>query len=334
MKAIIYRSDQNKAEFVETKEPQLDPEEALIKVKYAGICGADINLINGERKITSDVIPGHEIIGKVVEVKGGEKNLIGKRVAVEPTISCEACQMCKLDLPHICYNLKVLGVQTHGGMAEYVKAPVKKLHIIPDNITDEQAAIMEPLAVAVHIVRRSRLEIGDRVIIIGGGPIGLLVAQVCRVAGAGKIIIVELNAFRNNLCKELGFDIMNPGEIISEGEKVNNFMGFDIGFEVSGSNSGMKQILNNIRSRGRVVVVGLFKESFPIEFSQVLFKELEIIGSRVYESRDFKIAMEMISENKIDCNPIVTNILKLEDFKKAFELASNKNAMKVILKTD
>jgi len=127
---------------------------------------------------------------------------------------------------------------------------------------------------------------------------------------------------------------MKPGEIICENEKNNNFFGFDIGYEVSGSNGGMKQILNNIRSRGKVIVVGLFKESFPIEFSQVLFKELEIIGSRVYESKDFKIAIEMISENKIDSMSIVTNILKLENFNQAFELASNKNAMKVVLETD
>jgi (R,R)-butanediol dehydrogenase / meso-butanediol dehydrogenase / diacetyl reductase len=332
LKAVIYKSKENKAELVQIKKPEIGSGEALIKVKYAGICGADINLIRGEREITEDVIPGHEIIGVVVEVKNGGKDLIGKRVAVEPTISCGNCQMCRLGLPHICYNLKVLGVHAPGGMAEYVKVPLNKLHLIPDEITDEKAIIIEPLAVAVHVVNRSGLDIGNNVMIVGCGPVGLLIAQICRVRSAGKIKIMEINPFRQNLCRQMGFDLAGPNEIISKNEKTNGFLGFDIGYEVSGSDEGMKQVFDNIRSRGKIVVVGLFKKSYPIEFSQVLFRELEIIGSRVYESKDFEIGLELILKNKLDVNSVVTDILELGDFGLGFKLASDKNAMKVILK--
>jgi (R,R)-butanediol dehydrogenase / meso-butanediol dehydrogenase / diacetyl reductase len=332
LKAIIYKSKENKAELVQIKKPEIGNGEALVKVKYVGICGADINLIRGEREITEDVIPGHEIIGVVVEVKNGGENLIGKRVAVEPTISCGSCQMCRLGLPHICYNLKVLGVHAPGGMAEYIKVPLKKIHLLPDEITDEKAIIIEPLAVAVHVVNRSGLAIGEKVIVVGFGPVGMLIAQVCRAKSAGKIKIMEINPFRQNLCRYLGFDLLEPNGKISKNEKTNGFLGFDIGYEVSGSDEGMKQIFNNIRSQGKIVVVGLFKKSYPIEFSQVLFRELEVIGSRVYESKDFKTGLELILKDKIDVKSVVTNILELEDFDQGFKLASDKNAMKVILK--
>jgi len=334
MKAVVYKCSQNKAELMKIQKPELNNDEAMVKVKYAGICGADLALIKGERKIISDVIPGHEIIGIVTAVKNGDKNLIGKRVAVEPTISCGDCQMCKLDLPHICYNLKVLGVHVSGGMAEYVKVPAKKLHIIPDRITNERAAIIEPLAVAIHVVRRSRLEIGDNVLIVGGGPIGLLIAQICRAAGAGKIKIIEINPFRQNLCRQLGFDSFAPDENINNSEKAYGFAGFDICYEVSGSNGGMEQIIRNVRGQGKVIIVGLFKESYPIKFSEVLFKELEIIGSRVYRSHDFDVAIELLLADKINVEPIITNILKLENFEKGFKLASDGKAMKVILEVN
>lgn len=332
MKAVIYKHIQKKAKFEETEKPEINESEALIKVKYAGICGADLLLIKGERKINSDVIPGHEIVGVVTEIKNGDKYLIGKRVAVEPTISCGNCQMCKLGLPHICYNLKVMGVHTNGGMAEFIKVPLSNLHLIPDEVTDEKASIIEPLAVAVHVVRRSRLELGDSALIVGGGPIGLLIAQVCRITGAEKVKMMEINAYRKDICRQLGFEVLETFKNIVKNERSSDFSGFDISYEVSGSNEGMKEAIKNVRSQGKIIEVGLFKSSFPIEFSEVLFKELEILGSRVYQSKDFKIAIDLLSKNKINTESIITNIINIEDFAQGFNLASDKKAMKVILK--
>lgn len=210
MKAILYTGKPNEVSILEVEKPGINKEEVLIRVKYIGICGADIELIKGNRNIKVPVIPGHEIVGTVEEASENNKELIGKRVVIEPTISCGICQACKLGLPHICYHLKVLGVHCDGGAAEYVKAPINKIHLIPDGLSDEQSALIEPVAVSVHVAKTSKVQFGDDVVIIGSGPIGLLIAQVCRFAGAKKISVMEINDFRKEICRKIGFDVLEP----------------------------------------------------------------------------------------------------------------------------
>ena len=203
MKAVLYIGEPGKVSMEEVEKPVINEDEALVRVKYIGICGADIELIKGNRNIKIPVIPGHEIVGTIEETSKKNNSLIGKRVAIEPTISCGVCQPCKIGLPHICSNLKVLGVHCNGGAAEYVKANLSKIHLVPDSLADEQAALIEPVSVAIHVVKTSKVQFGDNVLIIGGGPIGLLIAQVCRFAGAKKISIMEINDFRKEICWRL-----------------------------------------------------------------------------------------------------------------------------------
>lgn len=330
MDALIYKYNENKLIFGNAEIPLINVGEALVKVSYAGICGADLALVKGERKINFDVIPGHEITGIIVDIKNKNKGLTGKRVAVEPTLSCENCQMCRLNLKHVCFNLKVMGVHTNGGMAEFVKVPLNKLHLIPDSISDIKSAVVEPLAVAVHVVNRSKLVTGEKVLIVGGGPIGLLIAQVCRAAGAGEILILELNPFRMRICRNFGFNVTDSMDSINKDSKNSEL--YDVGYEVSGSEAGLKQIMKNIRSRGRIIIVGLFKAAFPMEMQEILYKELEILGSRVYTSEDFDLAIELISNDKVNVESLVTNIFGLKDFEKGFNLASQKEAMKILFK--
>ena len=329
MKSILYKNQPNKVSLEEVNVPKVLETEALIKVNCVGICGADIELITGSRKVNKSVIPGHEIMGTVAERGDKSNNLIGQRVAVEPTISCGVCQMCKLGFSHVCYNLKVLGVHVNGGMAEYVKVPINKLHPVPDEVSDLRGAVSEPVAVAVHVLRRSGLEIGDNVLIIGAGPIGLLIAQVCRIAGARRIVISEINPYRIKICKEMGFEVIDTDHEIKTVKR-----GFDICFEVSGTESGMKQIIDNVRARGKIIIVGFFKEEFPIKFSDILFRELEIRGSRVYDSSDFVIAIDLIYKKEVDVDSLVTNTIPLKDFIKGIKIASKKEAMKVIVKVN
>lgn len=332
MRAVMFEGIPEKVAFREVPIPEISEGEALVKVKYVGLCGSDIDLVAGNRKIVNPpIIPGHEIVGKIIDIKGKNKSYINKRVVVEPTISCGYCQMCLIELPHICYKLKVLGVHLNGGMAEYIKVPIKKLHFIPNSLPDEKAIITEPLAVAVHVVNRSHLKLGQDVLIIGGGPIGLLIAQVCRVSGANKIFLMELNKYRQSVCQQLGFEVVNIDQL-EKYKKVPDWKDFDIGYEVSGSKDGLNQIIKNVRNQGRIIIVGLFKEQYPISLSEVLFRELEIIGSRVYESKDFKLAINLIYKDKVIVEPLVTDVLNMEDFLSGIQRASSKKSMKVIIK--
>ena len=326
MKAVLYIGEPGKVSMEEVVKPVINEDEALVRVKYIGICGADIELIKGNRNIKIPVIPGHEIVGTIEETSKKNNSLIGKRVAIEPTISCGVCQPCKIGLPHICSNLKVLGVHCNGGAAEYVKANLSKIHLVPDSLADEQAALIEPVSVAIHVVKTSKVQFGDNVLIIGGGPIGLLIAQVCRFAGAKKISIMEINDFRKEICKNMGFEVLENEENID-----NTNYCFDIGYEVSGSEAGIQKLMAIVRPGGRIMVVGLFKNMVPVQLSSVLFKELEIKGSRVYSSMDFKLAIELLEKGIINTKLLLTNIVKLEEFAHGVELASKKEAMKVIV---
>ncbi len=326
MKAVLYIGEPGKVSMEEVEKPVINEDEALVRVKYIGICGADIELIKGNRNIKIPVIPGHEIVGTIEETSKKNNSLIGKRVAIEPTISCGVCQPCKIGLPHICSNLKVLGVHCNGAAAEYVKANLSKIHLVPDSLADEQAALIEPVSVAIHVVKTSKVQFGDNVLIIGGGPIGLLIAQVCRFAGAKKISIMEINDFRKEICKNMGFEVLENEENID-----NTNYCFDIGYEVSGSEAGIQKLMAIVRPGGRIMVVGLFKNMVPVQLSSVLFKELEIKGSRVYSSMDFKLAIELLEKGIINTKFLLTNIVKLEEFAHGVELASKKEAMKVIV---
>jgi len=326
MKAVLYKGQPNVVSIEEVEKPIINEDEVLVKVKYVGICGADIELVKGNRNIKIPIIPGHEIFGSIAEVPKKYIELIGKRVVIEPTISCGVCQACEIGLPHICNNLKVLGVHCNGGAAEYVKAPLNKIHLIPDSLSDEQSVLIEPISVSIHVVKTSKMQFGDNVIIIGAGPIGLLVAQVCKFAGAKKISIMEINDFRKEICKNTGFEVVENEDSIE-----NTDYKYDIGYEVSGSKAGVYKLMVAIRPGGKIIIVGLFKDEVPIQLSNVLYKELEIKGSRVYSSMDFNLAIELLNKNIINTENLITNIVNLKDFAYGVELASKREAMKVIV---
>ncbi len=326
MKAVLYKGQPSTVSIEEVEKPVINEDEALVKVKYVGICGADIELVKGNRDIKIPVIPGHEIFGNIAEVPKKYIELIGKRVVIEPTISCGVCQACEIGLPHICDNLKVLGVHCNGGAAEYLKAPLSKIHFIPDSLSDEQAVLAEPTSVSIHVVRTSKMRFGDSVIIIGAGPIGLLIAQVCKFAGAKKISVMEINDFRKGICKNMGFEVIEDEKIIENADYK-----YDIGYEVSGSRAGIHELMRIVRPGGKIIIVGLFKNEVPIQLSNVLYKELEIKGSRVYSSIDFKLAIELLDKGIINTEHIITNVVSLKDFAHGVELASKREAMKVIV---
>jgi (R,R)-butanediol dehydrogenase / meso-butanediol dehydrogenase / diacetyl reductase len=217
VKAVVYRK-QTGLTVEDRPVPTPQPGEALIRVRLAGICGTDIHLAEGRRQDAPEsLIPGHEFMGIITEVGAGvDGSLTGRRVVAEPILNCGACPTCRRGYPHVCERLRVRGVHVDGVFAEYAAIGVDRIHPVPESVPDQLAAAVEPLAVAVHVVRRAHPQVGDHVMVVGAGPIGLLVAQVARHAGASRTAVVEVSPGRLDMARRLGFETLDARDPAQE----------------------------------------------------------------------------------------------------------------------
>src|SRR2546422_8539126 len=192
--------------------PTPGPGQALLRVKRVGICGTDLHIFQGhlDHRVPKGGIIGHETFGEVAQAPAGSGFKTGDRVVVEPLQFCGQCRACRMGASYLCYQLKVLGVDLPGGMQEYWAVATKRLLRVPDTVSDDQAAVIEPLAVAVHDVARAEVKAGDSVLVFGGGPIGALIALVARHRGA-RVAVVEVNPFRLDILRTLGLEVVAPG---------------------------------------------------------------------------------------------------------------------------
>ena len=339
MRALVYTGpDQLGVEDVPVPEPAAG--EALVRVRYVGICGTDLHLWHGENPtVQPPVIIGHEVVGEVAGVDGAEGEAArfapGDRVAIEPLWSCGQCRACREGHGHVCRRLRVLGVHANGGAAEYMHVPLARLHRIPPELSWEVAACTEPTAVAVHMARRAEIQLGDVVLVLGGGPIGFLVAQTAHAAGAGRVLVSEVSGPRIELCRRAGLEVIDarstdPIEAILE---LTGGEGADVVVEAVGHPSTVAQMARSARVRGTVLVGGLAAGQPPVDLLTVVFRELRLIGSRVYESRDFAAGLALLATGAIDVSSLVTRIVPLEDaVAGAFEpLRDSRAEMKVLL---
>ncbi len=316
----------------ETPLPELGPGEALIKVKYCGICGSDLHVLHGQHPTARfPVVPGHEFVGELVEMHGGctadfEK---GDLVVAQPFFSCGNCQPCAKGRDNVCRSLRFMGAHTNGAFADYVKVLTRKMHKLPANIDLKTAALVEPIAVAVHDVRRSNLQVGETALVIGGGAIGLLVALVARHAGAGRVVISEPNAYRRGVAENLGFDTINPlsGTFDADLLKTTDSLGFDVVFEVSGSKQGVAASTKYAKITGKVMVIGMTPEPYPVDLSAVFAKELVLEGVRIHSQYNFIGAVELLKEGSLnhEFSKLVTNVFPFDQVEEAFAFAQGKS---------
>ena len=336
MKALVWHGPYE-VSFEDVAVPSLREEEALIKVGYAGICGSDLTIYAGKHwRSKPPMIMGHEFAGEIVELRSSRTDLqVGQRVVVEPLLSCGRCYSCREGAYHVCSTLGLLGVDTDGGFAEYVRAPVERIYRMPDSLSMEKAALVEPAAVAVHDVYRSRAKMGDHAVVLGGGTIGLLVAQVARVATSRPVEIVEISDWRLDLAKKLGFDPIDAKrvDVVQEVLRRTDGRGADVLYDAAGAASTADMLAALTRIHGQVVIIAMPKEHHPVDLAAFALKEIDLTGCRVYNYRDFGSAIELIAENKIDVGSMISHVLPLERGKDALELARKGDAsMKVLLK--
>lgn len=325
--------------FKKTKIPLLGEKEVLIKVKVCGVCGSDVHAYKGKHPfVYPPIVLGHEFSGVIYQI-GTRVNSFspGDRVIVEPNIVCGKCYNCLHGRYNICTNLKVVGcVGYDGAFAEYVAVPEKKVLRLPGNISFEKAALVEPVAVAVHAVRKAKQKINDVVVILGAGTIGLLVMQVARLAGAGKVIVTDVLDYRLKKAGELGADrLINPAsqdliKIIQEKYGRNEV---DLIYDCVGIEETISQAIQIARKGIRIMVLGVPEEKIEVDLSLIQDRELEIVGSLMYVREDFKAAIDFIQKEKLKVKTLVTHHFKLKDVDKAFHLITDekKEVLKVLI---
>ncbi|MBO8137323.1 MAG: alcohol dehydrogenase catalytic domain-containing protein [Desulfotomaculum sp.] len=316
-------------------KPQLHPGKVLIKVSYAGICGSDMGIYFGKHpRAKAPLIMGHEITGEIVETSlpEGAKIKVGDRVTVNPLISCGQCLPCQTGNAHVCRNLGLVGIDTDGGFAEFVAVDADKVVKIPEHLPLDTACLVEPLAVSVHAVRKSAYKTGDTVVILGGGPIGLLTAITARYAGASQVVICEVSQSRKALASSLGFTVVDANDKPEE-EILNltNGNGADVVFEAAGVPDTAALATQIVKITGQVVVVGVFKRPALVDLQVVNFRELSLIGTRVYTPQDYQVAVNMLVKDK-SISRVISHRLPLEQVQKGFDLMlKSEDSMKILL---
>ena len=334
MKAISYQGKDTVA-VVDRPVPQPTQGQVLIKVAYAGICGSDLSIVAGKHpRARPPLVMGHEFSGAVAALPpGAHSDLnVGDRVTVYPLLSCGSCYVCRMGLPHVCRDLKLLGIDTDGAFAEYVVADEDAVLGIPDALSDAEGALIEPLAVCIHAAHMSRMAVGEAVVVTGAGPIGLLMAMVARASGAAQVIVTEVAPSRIAAARDMGFTVLDAADrnLVAQVLELTRGRGGDVVFEASGHPSVAPYLLDLVRIRGQIVQLGIFKEPVPIDLRALNFHEVDLIGSRVYTLEDFDRAIRLAAEGRVDLKPMITTVLPLDEGVDGFRFAADATSLKVI----
>lgn len=297
--------------------------EAVLKVKRVGICGTDLHIFQGhlDHRVPRGGIIGHETFAEVAEAPAGAGFVKGDRVVVEPLRVCHACRACKMGATWLCYKLKVLGVDVSGGMQEYWAVPTERLIKVPASLSDDHAAVMEPLAIATHDVTRANVKEGDAVLVFGGGPIGALIALVARHRGA-RVIVSEVNPFRVALLKGLGLEVVGPGvDVVKFANDWTDGEGVDIAFEVTGNAAAVRLMTDVVRVWGTISVVAIHAEPMVVNLYPMFARELTMHGSRLYARADWEEAIRLAASSAVPVGPLVTHKIPLEGLQEGMEQA-------------
>ncbi len=343
MKALVKKAKgKGQIELLDYPVPQVKEGYVLLRIEAAGICGSDLKIYNDDHPYYPPVILGHEFSGEIVDtgpgVQGWKK---GERVVSEVHgLVCGRCRFCLSGEKHVCPSKRALGWGIDGGFAEYVNVPSWLLHRIPVGVSFEEAALMEPLAIAVHgILERAKVEPEDVVVVLGCGPIGLLALQMAKAEGASQVFITGVNQdekTRLRMAEGLGADrtinVQKEDPVALVREKTGG-IGADLVIELSGSPAAISQGVRMVRTHGRFLAIGIPVESeVPLPWKEIIFKAPSLIFhfSSCYSS--WERGLSLLGHKKVDVKSLISNILPMRDWEEGFRLAKSGEAIKVLLK--
>ncbi|GAA4141751.1 alcohol dehydrogenase catalytic domain-containing protein [Leifsonia shinshuensis] len=334
MRTAQYLGDHRVAA-VEAEPAAPEAGEVQIRVAYTGLCGTDLHIVHGDMdgRVRRPLAFGHEMSGIVAAVGAGVTAVQpGQHVTVMPLSWDGTCPACRAGHEHICQNLDFVGIDSPGSLQELWTVPERIVIPVPESAPLRQMALVEPVAVAVHDVRRSELRGGDRVLVIGGGPIGLLIATVARHRGA-EVVVSEVDASRRGQAAELGFDVIDPAgeDPVAAVERWTEGAGADVVFEVSGAAAALRSATSFAKVRGTLVIVAIHPVPREIDVQRVFWRELRLLGARVYERADFEEAIGLVAAGVIPAERLITDVVPLEETQEAFARLESGQAMKVLV---
>lgn len=321
--------------------PKPGPDQVLVSIKKVGICGSDIHVFHGTHPYTSyPVTQGHEVAGEIIELGEYVKDLsVGQRVTIEPQVFCGRCYPCLHGKYNLCENLKVMGFQTTGTASEYFAVDASKVTPIPDELTYSQGAMIEPLAVTVHAARRFEDLKGANVVVLGCGPIGILLIQSLKALGAACVFATDISDTRLKLAKELGADYAVNTMKQDYAEELIKAFGpdkADVIYECAGSDITMDQAIQNARKGSVIILVAVFGKRANVDLAKLNDSELDLNTSMMYRHEDFVDAIRLVAEGKVRLEPLQSARFAFEDYQKAYDYIDNnrETSMKVLIDVD
>ena len=318
--------------------PEPGPNDVLIKVKKSAICGTDVHIWKWDewsaKTVPAPMVVGHEFCGEIVDCgKAITKFHIGERVSGEGHVVCGTCRNCRAGRGHLCRNTMGVGVNCPGSFAEYVCIPEANVVPIPDNISDEIAAIFDPFGNAVHTALSFDL-VGEDVLVTGAGPIGIMGALVAQKVGARKVVITDISPYRINLAKRLGVQhVVNAAEetLSDVMTRIGMTEGFDVGLEMSGAAPAMRDMIDKMNNGGKMALLGIAPTEFAVDWNEIIFKMLTVKG--IYGREIFETWYKMIAlvQSGLNLTDLITHRIDIDEFESGFAAMISGEAGKIVM---
>ena len=325
-------------EFREVEKPVAGKGQILLKVMKIGVCGSDIHVYHGKHPFTKyPVTQGHEVSGRVVSVGSDVHDLsVGQKVTIEPQVYCGKCYPCRHGKYNLCEELKVMGFQTTGTASEYFAVKASKVTPIPESMTYNEGAMIEPLAVTVHAARRFPELEGARVAILGAGPIGILLSQSVKALGAREVLITDISDYRLQLAKQCGADyaVNTRGEDF--GEAMLRCFGpdrADVIYDCAGNDTTIGQAIRYARKGSKIILVAVFASMAHVDLFTLNDHELDLDTTMMYRHEDYVEAIRLVSEGKVQLRPLMSRHFAFTDYLEAYKYieANRETTMKVLI---
>lgn len=338
MRALVKTEAAKGLTLKDMPEPEVRAGEVKIRIKKVAICGTDLHIYNwdewSQANIKPPVITGHEFVGYIEELGDGVTGLsVGQRVSGEGHIVCGRCRNCRSGRKHFCPFTKGVGINRNGAFADFLVIPEENVCPIPDGISDDYAAILDPFGNAVHTALSFDL-VGEDVLITGAGPIGLMAAAICRHVGARRIVVSDVNEERLKMAEAMGADVgYKPGkdDLRQLMASLDIHEGFDVGLEMSGAEAALKEMLDAMNHGGNVALLGIYGGDVKLDLNRAIFKSLRFKGIYGREMFDTWYKGMAMLQSGLDISPIISTTLPLEDFERGFAMLNNGEAYKVLL---
>ena len=327
--------------FREIPIPEVGPDQVLVRIKRIGVCGSDIHVYHGTHPYTSyPITQGHEVSGQIVKLGEYVRGLaVGQKVTIEPQVFCGRCYPCLHGKYNLCEHLKVMGFQTTGTASEFFAVDASKITVLPDDMTYDDGAMIEPLAVTVHAAKRFPEVKGAKAVVLGCGPIGILLIQTLKAFGAAEVFATDISDTRLALAKQLGADYTVNTKKEDYAAKLLEAYGpdkADVIYECAGTDITMDQAIQNARKGSTIILVAVFGEKAHVDLAKLNDSELDLNTTMMYRHEDYVDAIRLVNEGKIRLKPLQTEHFAFRDYLKAYQYIdeNREKTMKVLIDVD